>query len=281
MGEFATPRWAQGLAWLTAAIIVALNAKLVLDKVHEWIAAAAASGAHLGLVPLSWIVAIALYAVVAAVATLLAWVTFKPLLLPWTRWMPEPEVQLDWADALRPRPLSTIGIAVERSPTDTEILSRALSLAQPGRTKLILLHVSDTPLTRVYGPDTADMHTESDARYLAELVRVLGEKGYSAKSLLLYGPDRAGELVTQLRREPVDLLVAGSHGHGLVRDLLFGQTVDKVRHGLDIPMLIARPDRSSAHSAVPTKEAGGADVRSGDGRAEAAVSSASPGGSMR
>ena len=28
----------------------------------------------------------------------------------------------------------------------------------------------------------------------------------------------------------------------LVRDTLFGQTVDKVRHGLNIPMLVARPD---------------------------------------
>ena len=42
--------------------------------------------------------------------------------------------------------------------------------------------------------------------------------------------------------------MVGSHGHGLVRDLLYGQTVDKVRHGLDIPMLIARPDRTAART---------------------------------
>jgi manganese transport protein len=41
----------------------------------------------------------------------------------------------------------------------------------------------------------------------------------------------------------VDLLVVGSHGHGMVRDLLLGQTVDRVRHSLGVPMLIARPDR--------------------------------------
>ena len=32
MGEFATPWWGQVLAWLAAAIIVALNGKLVLDR---------------------------------------------------------------------------------------------------------------------------------------------------------------------------------------------------------------------------------------------------------
>ena len=68
--------------------------------------------------------------------------------------------------------------------------------------------------------------------------------GYAARPVLLHGPDRAGELVAHLRRDPVDLLVVGSHGHGLVRDLLCGQTVDKVRHRLDVPMLIARPDRA-------------------------------------
>ena len=95
-------------------------------------------------------------------------------------------------------------------------------------------------MTRVYGDETADRETDADARYLAEVVRVLG-RGYDARSVLLYGPDRAAPAGRPARREPVDLLVVGSHGHGLVRDLLFGQTVDKVRHGLDIPMLIARP----------------------------------------
>jgi manganese transport protein len=243
MGAFATPRWAQVLAWLTAAIIVGLNGKLVLDKVAEWVDGAVASGGRIGPLPWSWVVAAPMYGVVGAVAALLAWVTFKPWLRPWRPWEARPEVELDWTKALRPHPLRTIGVAVEHAPGDAEILNRALSLAQSGRTRLVVLHVSDTPMTGVYGADTADQHTESDARYLAEVVRVLEQQGYDARSSLLYGPDRAGELVSQLRREPVDLLVVGSHGHGLVRDLLFGQTVDKVRHGLDIPMLIARPDR--------------------------------------
>src|SRR6185437_8996695 len=43
MGSFATPWWGQALAWLTAAVIVGLNGKLVVDKVGEWVALAAAS----------------------------------------------------------------------------------------------------------------------------------------------------------------------------------------------------------------------------------------------
>ena len=72
---------------------------------------------------------------------------------------------------------------------------------------------------------------------------------------LLYGPDPAGQLVGYLRKDPVDLLVVGSHGHGLVRDLLFGQTVDRVRHNLNVPMLIARPGRESTPSSGSTARA--------------------------
>ena len=242
MGEFATPWWGKILAWLTASIIVALNGKLVFDQIDDWVAQAAASGAMVGPLPASWAVGVPLYGLAVAVLALLAWVTLKPLLWPSPAWVPKPSVKLDWAETLRPRPLATIGVALEHGPGDGEILNRALSLAHAGETDLVLLHVVDTPMTRVYGDETADRETAADERYLAEVVRVLKQKGFDARSVLLHGPDRAAKLVGQLKHEPVDLLVVGSHGHGLVRDLLYGQTVDKVRHGLDIPMLIARPD---------------------------------------
>ncbi len=98
-------------------------------------------------------------------------------------------------------------------------------------------------MTRVLGRETADQETGADERYLDALVDNLREQGYPARAVLLYGPDPAGELVAHLRRDPVNLLVVGSHGHGMVRDLLLGQTVDRVRHHLEVPMLIARPGR--------------------------------------
>ncbi len=98
-------------------------------------------------------------------------------------------------------------------------------------------------MTRVLGAETADRESEADERYLANLSARCTIGDTVPRSVLLHGPDPAGELVGHLRRNPVNLLVAGSHGHGIVRDLLLGQTVDRVRHSLDVPMLIARPDR--------------------------------------
>ena len=107
-------------------------------------------------------------------------------------------------------------------------------------------------MTRVYGAETADRETEADERYLAEVVRVLEREGLStpARSCST-APTAPASSSRQLKREPVDLLVVGSHGHGLVRDLLFGQTVDKVRHGLDDPHAIARPDRATSRPRSP------------------------------
>ena len=246
MGEFATPIWAQVLAWITAAIIAGLNGKLVLDKAAEWTTAATRSGMHVGPVPAAWLVGGATYGLFAATCGLLAYVTLRPLFRRSPSWKPVPPVHFDWAEALRPRPLKTIGVALEHTEADTEIMNRALSLAHPGETRLVLLHVVDTPIAGVYGEASGDRHSEADGVYLDGLVDALVRKGYAADSALLYGPDRAGQLVARLKRQPVDLLVVGSHGHGLVRDLLFGQTVDKVRHGLDIPMLIARPERGAS-----------------------------------
>ncbi|HZW29210.1 MAG TPA: Nramp family divalent metal transporter [Isosphaeraceae bacterium] len=250
MGEFATPWWGQVLAWSVAAIIVGLNGKLVLDQVGEWVGALGELSLRLGPIPVRWLIAGGLYALTGGAAALLVWVTIKPMLLRSPAWLPQPSVQLDWVEALRPRPLARIGVALEHDRADAEILNRALGLAQSQRTpsELVLLHVVDTAMTRVLGAETADQETGADERYLSELVSALRDRGYEARAVLLHGPDPAGELVAHLRQDPVDLLVVGSHGHGLVRDLLLGQTVDRVRHSVEVPMLIARPGRDSTSS---------------------------------
>jgi manganese transport protein len=255
MGEFATPWWGQALAWATAGIIVALNAKLVWDQIGDWVVVAANSGVSVGPIPLQWLAAAGLYGVAGGAVALLVWVTIKPIVRPSPPWRPKPTVELDWVKALRPRPLGRIGVALEHDPADAEILNRALGLAQnqAAPSELVLLHVVDTAMTRVLGSETADLETGADERYLDGLVDALRNRGYRARAVLLYGPEPAGELVAQLRRDPVDLLVVGSHGHGLVRDLLLGQTVDRVRHNLEVPMLIARPGRESTAAAPREK----------------------------
>ncbi len=184
MGAFATPWWGQVLAWSAAAVIVALNGKLVLDQVAEWVGLAAGSTARVGPIPLSWLVAGGLYGVTAGAAVLLALgdIQADPASLR-RAWLPQPSVKLDWVEALRPRRLGKIGVALEHDQADAEILNRALGLAQTqnGQSELVLLHVVDTPITRVLGSETADRESGADERYLADLVAALKDRGYKAR----------------------------------------------------------------------------------------------------
>ena len=133
-----------------------------------------------------------LYGVAGAAAALLLWVTVKPLVRKSPAWLPQPSVKLNWGETLRSRPLSRIGVALEHTPADAEILNRALSLAQThaAPSDLVLLHVVDTAMTRVLGPETADRESEADERYLSDLVESLHDRGYAARAVLLHGPDR-------------------------------------------------------------------------------------------
>jgi len=48
----------------------------------------------------------------------------------------------------------------------------------------------------------------------------------------------ANEIVKIVLAHDLDFLVLGSHGHKELKDLVFGTTVDKVRHRIQIPLLI-------------------------------------------
>jgi manganese transport protein len=243
MGRFANPIWVQILSWVVAAIIVALNAKLVIDKAIEWVEML--DGVRYLGIPLDWVAGVLLAGTIGGAAVLLAWITIKPWFRPSAPWSPAPSVELDWSGLAEPRPAPRrIGIALEHDPADSEIIAHALGAGRADKTSLLLLHVVDTPMTRVYGAETADREATADEQYLSAVSAELTGRGYRVDTALLHGPDRAAQLLARLRDDPVDLLVVGSHGHGWVRDLLFGQTVDRVRHGLTIPMLIVRPDRS-------------------------------------
>jgi nucleotide-binding universal stress UspA family protein len=48
------------------------------------------------------------------------------------------------------------------------------------------------------------------------------------------------EIIKLARKEPVDLIAMSTHGHRLISDLLYGSTADKVRHNVDIPVLLLK-----------------------------------------
>jgi manganese transport protein len=136
-------------------------------------------------------------------------------------------------------PLKHIAAALGRDESDSAVISRALSLAKTEKALLTLIHVADSASVQLYSEEGYDAHTRDDERYLLEIAEELRSSGAAVEIALAYG-DPAKELVAFTEAHNVDMLVMGAHGHRLLGDLLWGETVAPVRHRVDIPVLVVK-----------------------------------------
>ena len=68
-------------------------------------------------------------------------------------------------------------------------------------------------------------------------VNQLKERGFNAKGFIGY-KNRNKEIVKLVIDNKADMLVIGAHGHTGIKDFIYGETVNAVRHELKIPVLI-------------------------------------------
>jgi manganese transport protein len=65
----------------------------------------------------------------------------------------------------------------------------------------------------------------------------LTNAGYQVRVVLGY-KNRVTEIVRIVKEGGADMLVMGAHRHRGLKDYIFGETIESVRHELDIPVLI-------------------------------------------
>jgi len=140
------------------------------------------------------------------------------------------------ARMLKPVPITHIGVALEHTEGDAEVISAALAMAKAHGARLTLVHVVVTPGTQMLGGESQSRHGQEDAAYLEELAREIEERDLPVETMLRFG-DPADEIVKSVDETGFDMLVLGSHGHSGVGDIVFGQTVARVRHLVKIPVL--------------------------------------------
>ncbi len=228
MGTFSNPRWVKGLGWCAVAIIVCLNLKLVYDTIL--------SDIHTS----PWYVILPVLSLVAALLSLLAYIVIKPLVRPGKVWEEGmPRLSRAVAKQLKPIALKEIGVALEHTEGDGEVISAAVSMARSHKARITLLHIVDTPGAMVYGQESASLHESEDQQYLEDLAREIEEHDLPVETMLRYGKPQE-EIVRATKEAGFDLLILGSHGHRGFADLFYGATVDRVRHALDVPVMVVR-----------------------------------------
>jgi manganese transport protein len=227
MGSFVNRNWVKLLAWLTSAAVILLNAKLVYDKILECMNNGVATP-----------VAVLIIILISAIMLFLLYLIIKPFFTKGKAWHSESYGgATSVLQNVQTRPVKHIVATLGHDHADAEIISKALSTAKAEKALLTLLHVSDTAPSQIYGSEIYDEHTRADEQYLLEIAREIRDSGIPTEISLAFG-DPAKEVIKFVNTHDVDMLVMGSHGHRLLSDILFGETVDPVRHKVHVPVLV-------------------------------------------
>lgn len=226
MGSFANKNWVKILAWVAAAIIVGLNANLVVNQLSGWIEGAGSNAVWI------WSTVVPL---VAAIALLLVFVSLPKSWQFWKRPAP-PSVE---SVKLEAEQYSKIGVAIDYGELDAKVLSHAQTMAKYHHAAVYVFHVVEGVSGQLFGTEANDEEARRDKDRLEKIAEQLRASGVEANPILGYG--NAPEQIVRLSKENgIDLLVMGGHRHRGLKDILFGASISKVRHALSIPVLVVQ-----------------------------------------
>jgi len=228
MGEFAIKRITQIAAWLITVILVVLNLAMVGESALSYFRDPGQWGIKIAI-----IVATLLFIGLLAIAIIYPLKKKRQLR---TDAQLHREAKPLEIEAIEPYPI--IAVALDFSDHDQLLISHALGQGHPS-TKYVLIHVVESVPARLYEHQSDDSETQKDREHINFYALQLQEKGYAADALIGFG-ERAKEIVRLVNESGASMLVIGAHGHSGIKDLLYGETINTVRHGLHIPVLVIR-----------------------------------------
>lgn len=228
MGKFTIKPIVKILAWLIAATLVYLNVKMVINEAASFFAKSDS---------VFWKSIIVTGGVVFG--GLLVYVVIFPLLARQRakaaiRMHPEPVLKT--LQNLTIPNYKKIAVALDFSENDSALLASAIGQGSK-ETEFVLIHVVESASARLLGRESDDLETRMDDERMQYYIAELKQKGFRAKGKLGFR-DRTKEIVRIVKENQADMLVIGAHGHSGVKDLIYGETINSVRHGVAIPILI-------------------------------------------
>jgi manganese transport protein len=116
-----------------------------------------------------------------------------------------------------------------------------MARARGGR--LYLLHVEEGVTSQIYGQEASTAEVEEGSRYLDEIAGTITDADVPVERVVLHSRSPRNEIVRFARELHPDLIVMGAHGHKGLKDIIFGTTINAVRHKLRVPLLIVRDER--------------------------------------
>jgi manganese transport protein len=228
MGIFAIKPFKRFMSWLVALIIVYLNMKLVLDTASEWMFTSNNLALRIGIISFE-----------VFLALMLVTTTFYPIVLK------RKHLEESIHDAklvanlneITVLPFNRIALALDYSNKDKTVIQYALQFAREN-TEFVLIHVVESASAKMIGKDAEDYETRKDKLRLEEYTQLFHQQKRKATAHLGYR-NRSLEIKRIVETTQCDLLILGSHGHHGLKDLFFGETINRVRHLVKVPIFVA------------------------------------------
>lgn len=230
MGEFVVKTRTRIIAWLFASVILTFNIMLVAEFLWQWIQPGS---------PVPFIVKIILVIITIGLALLLLYIIFMPAIQK----MKHKAAKLPHGEAkvlgtLEKQVYNKIAITVDFSKTDIIAIEHAV--AQGGNhASYLLIHIVETPNALLKEKEVGDLEAKIDVESIKDYVKMLQVKGFKVAYELGYGR-RSKAIAEIVNKYEADLLVMGSHGHKGLKDIIFGETIDDVRHRIKVPLLAVK-----------------------------------------
>lgn len=228
MGQFAIRWHVKVAAWLIATVLVYLNIRMVYSEASSFIRENQNG----------WIDALIILIGLIFVALLVVTIIYPFLSryrLKGSARMHPTQVTLGNLEAPK---YKKIALALDFSQFDEKIIANALAQGQPD-TEYVLIHIVESASARYFGKEADDFETRKDQEQLDTYLALLQSRNIKAKGILGYR-HRAKEIVRIVKQEQADLLILGGHGHTGIKDWIYGETVNNVRHYVHIPVLVVQ-----------------------------------------
>ena len=230
MKGFEISKLTQIVSWIVATIIVSLNAKLVFNEIQSWLETSSN--------PLIiWFTVVPL---AIGFLILLLYIVFKPFITSAKHKIENHsphDFQFNFSK-LTTYNKKNIAVSVDFSDADEIAINSAFELGGI-EANYTLIHIVETIGAIMYGENIKDHETSIDKKMLLEYQTILSAKGFKIETKLGFGkPDKSIPII--INEGDFDVLVMGTHGHTGFKDLLFGTTVNKLRHKISIPLLIVK-----------------------------------------
>ncbi len=234
MRSFVNGPWLKASAWSVALVIVGLNIRLAWLTVAQWFETVGRYRTILMVIILPVLIGLFL---------LLVWITFQPWIPRLRRRRPEAVAMPEpLAGELAPPAYQAILVPLDHTDRDRAAIAHAAAIARQHDAKVYLLHVEEDVTSQVFGSLASTAEVEAGEEYLDRIVKGLRAQGVQAEAAVSYSHDPKQEIIRQAKKLKPDLVVMGAHGHKGIQDLVFGRTIDGVRHALDAPILIVRDE---------------------------------------